>query len=60
MTDQYVPALRQRFLEDMQIKGLQPKTQTMYMRGMRDFTRFLGRFAISGMASGRLKLATER
>jgi integrase/recombinase XerD len=43
MTDQYVPALHQRFLEDMQIKGLQPKTQTMYLRGMRDFTRFLGR-----------------
>ena len=42
MSDQYVPALRQRFLEDMQIKGLQPKTQTMYLRGMRDFTRFLG------------------
>jgi site-specific recombinase XerD len=43
MSDQYVPALRKRFLEDMQIKGLQPKTQTMYLRGMRDFTRFLGR-----------------
>lgn len=42
MTDQYVPKLRQRFLEDMQIKGLQPKTQTMYLRAMRDFTRFLG------------------
>lgn len=42
MTDQYIPALRQRFLEDMQIKGLQPKTQTMYLRGMRGFTRFLG------------------
>ncbi len=28
MTDQYVPALRQRFLEDVRIKGLQPKTQT--------------------------------
>ena len=42
MSDQYVPALRQRFLEDMQIKGLQPKTQTMYLRGMREFTRFLG------------------
>ena len=26
MTDQYVPALRQRFLEDMQIKGLLAKT----------------------------------
>ena len=42
MTDQYVPALRQRFLEDMRIKGLQPKTQTMYLRAMRDFTRYLG------------------
>ena len=42
MTDQYVPALRQQFLEDMQIKGLQPKTQTMYLRGMRNFSRFLG------------------
>ena len=42
MSDQYIPALRQRFLEDMRIKGLQPKTQTMYLRGMRDFTRFLG------------------
>ena len=41
MTDQYVPKLRQRFLEDMQIKGLQPKTQTMYLRAMRDFTRYL-------------------
>ena len=43
MTDQYVPALRRRFLEDMQIKGLLPKTQTMYLRVMREFTRFLGR-----------------
>lgn len=42
MSDQYVPALRQRFLEDMQIKGLQAKTLTMYLLGMRDFTRFLG------------------
>lgn len=43
MSDKYVPALRQRFLEDMQIKGLLPKTQTMYLRAMREFTRFLGR-----------------
>ncbi len=42
MTDQYAPALRQRFLEDMRINGLQPKTQTMYLRAMRDFTRYLG------------------
>jgi len=43
MTDHYVPKLRQRFLEDMRIKGLQPKTQTMYLRAMREFTRYLGR-----------------
>lgn len=42
MTDQHVPALRQRFLEDMRIRGLQPKTQTMYLRAMREFTRCLG------------------
>lgn len=42
MSDHYVPKLRQRFIEDMQIKGLQSKTQTMYLRAMRDFTRFLG------------------
>ena len=42
MTDHYVPKLRQRFLEDMRIKGLLPKTQTMYLRAMREFTRFLG------------------
>lgn len=42
MTDQYVPARRRRFLEDEQIRGLQPKPQTMYLRAMREFTRFLG------------------
>ena len=43
MSDQHVPALRRRFLEDMRIKDLKPKTQTMYLRAMRDFTRFPGR-----------------
>ena len=47
MTDQYVLALRQRFLEDMRIKGLQPKTQTMYLRAMRDFTPYLGHSPVS-------------
>lgn len=31
MTNEYVTRLRQRFLEDMRIKGLLPKTQTMYL-----------------------------
>ena len=42
MSDHHIPALRRRFLEDMRIKGLLPKTQTMYLRAMREFTRFLG------------------
>jgi integrase/recombinase XerD len=42
MTDRPMPALRRRFLDDMRIKGLQPKTQTMYLRAMREFTRFVG------------------
>jgi len=41
MSEQHIPPLRRRFLEDMRIKGLQPKTQTMYLRAMRDFTGFL-------------------
>ncbi len=43
MSEQSIPDIRQRFLEDMRIKGLQPKTQTMYLSAMRDFIRFLGR-----------------
>lgn len=42
MSEQHIPPLRRRFIEDMRIKGLQPKTQTMYLRAMRDFTGFLG------------------
>lgn len=41
MTDQNLPALRQRILEGMQITGLQPQTQAMSLRGMQDITRFL-------------------
>ena len=36
MSEQHIPPLRRRFLEDMRIKGLQPKTQTMYLRAMRE------------------------
>lgn len=40
MSDHYVLKLRQHFVEDMQIKGQQFKTQTMYLRAMRDFSPF--------------------
>ncbi len=43
MSEHSIPVLRQRFLEDMRIKGLNPKTQTMYLRAMREFTKFLER-----------------
>ncbi len=42
MSEQHITPLRRRFLEDMRIKGLQPKSQTMYLRAMRDFIEFLG------------------
>lgn len=42
MSDRYAPKPRQRFVEDMWIKGLQPKTQTIYLQAMRDFIRFRG------------------
>ena len=40
MSDRYGPAPGQRFLEDMRIKGLQPKT--LYLRRMRDVSWFPG------------------
>lgn len=43
MSSEHVPALRQRFLDDMRIKGLRPITQKMYLRSVREFARFLGR-----------------
>ncbi len=43
MPDHSIAAIRPRFLEDMRVKGLNPKTQTMYLRAMRDCTRFIGR-----------------
>ncbi|MBY6058621.1 tyrosine-type recombinase/integrase [Leisingera daeponensis] len=43
MSSEHVSALRRRFLEDMRIKGLKPITQTMYLRSVREFARFLRR-----------------
>jgi integrase len=42
MSDHCVRAPCNRFLEGIRIKGLQPKTQRMYLRAMREFKRFLG------------------
>ena len=43
MTDQPIPALGRRFLDDMRIKGLPPTTQTMCLRAMREFNGDLSR-----------------
>ena len=43
MTDTSISPLRRRMTEDMTIRGFAPKTQTGYLRSVRDFTAFLGR-----------------
>ena len=43
MTDTAISPLRQRMIEDMEIRGFTAKTQTGYLRAVRDFAVFLGR-----------------
>ncbi len=43
MTDTSISPLRQRMIEDMNIRGFVAKTQTGYLRVVRDFAAFLGR-----------------
>ncbi len=43
MTDRPISPLRRRMIEDMTILGFTPKTQTGYIRAVRDFTAFFGR-----------------
>ncbi len=43
MTDRAISPLRRRMTEDMTIRGFGPKTQTGYLRAVRDFTAFLDR-----------------
>ena len=38
-----VSPLRQRMIDDMRMRKLNPKTQTGYIRAVRNFTRYLGR-----------------
>jgi integrase/recombinase XerD len=41
--DKPISPLRRRMLEDMTVRGFAPKTQTGYIRAVRNFTVFLGR-----------------
>ncbi len=40
---QTISPLRQRMLEDMRMRKLSPKTQSAYIRAVRNLARFLGR-----------------
>ncbi len=42
-SDRPISPLRQRMIEDMEVRGFTAKTQTDYIRAVRDFTRFFGR-----------------
>ena len=44
-SDRTISPLRRRMTEDMTIRGFTSKTQTGYLRAVRDFTAFLGRAA---------------
>jgi len=41
--DQPISPLRRRMIEDMTVRGFAPKTQTGYIRAVRNFTAFFGR-----------------
>ncbi len=43
MTDRTISPLRRRMTEDMTVRGFAPKTQTDYIRAVRDFTAYFGR-----------------
>jgi len=42
-TAEHISPLRKRMIEDMTMRKLSPKTQTAYLRGVIDLTRFLAR-----------------
>ncbi len=42
MTDRTISPLCRRMIEDMTVRGFTPKTQTGYIRAVRDFTAFFG------------------
>jgi len=48
MSQAPISPLRRRMIEDMTVRGFGEKTQSDYIRHVRNFTLFLGRFAGSG------------
>src|SRR6202011_6327215 len=50
MTDKAISPLRQRLIDDMAIRRLGPKTQHEYIRRVKGFADFLGRFPAKATA----------
>ncbi len=47
---QPISPLRQRMIDDMRLRKLSAKTQTAYIRNVKEFTRFLGRSPVAANA----------
>ncbi len=43
VSQQSISPLRQRMIEDMQMRRLAPRTQEAYIRAVKNFARYLGR-----------------
>ena len=46
-----ISPLRQRMIDDMRVRKLDPKTQTAYIRAVRNFTKYLGRSPATATAT---------
>ena len=57
-TTSKISPLRQRMIEDMRIRKLEPKTQSGYIRAVRDFTVWFGRSPDHGHGRGPAPLST--
>jgi len=56
MTDQAISPLRRRMIEDMTIRNFVAKTQSDYIRRVKNFAVFLGRSPI--LRAGKMSAAT--
>ena len=56
MTDECISPLRRRMIEDMTVRNFVPKTQSEYIRRVKNFAVFLGRTPIA--LAGKMSAAT--
>ena len=57
MTDECISPLRRRMIEDMTVRNFVPKTQSDYIRRVKNFAVFLGRTRPTALA-GKMSAAT--